>query len=319
MNDDKIKVFYKMLEKIPKDSQEHLMYKIFYSINDLDKSIEFLKKLEMLPKNSLKMLLAYYTADQKKVTLELEDNETYNSILKKGIKLSQELGLSNSLELCILYTYLLWNGYFSTTKVKPFEGKVVSNPFSYNDEKNIGICLNYSDLLKDFINMSKYSSAIIVNKPSNIKINYSPEIMRNIKVNMLKAMKKNLSFHANLCASNLVIDKEGAYIYDPTNILLFELENVKKAKLINGEGMCKINSYYTHIYNLSKKSKSTLDYMYFSDNLKSPYSRKDFIFSFEMCMELFKDNIKLIYDYYKDIYKELKNLNLKQEKYTLKK
>ena len=42
--------------------------------------------------------------------------EEYNMILKKTSKLAQELNLKNSLELSILFMFLLWDGYFSKNK-----------------------------------------------------------------------------------------------------------------------------------------------------------------------------------------------------------
>ena len=92
--------------------------------------------------------------------------ENYNELLSKMSSLSKELNFQNSLELNILFSYLLWNGYLSKDK---------EYKFSSNDKKNIpglffsdimdgrGVCLNNTEMLKDFLVFNGYSSAIVQN------------------------------------------------------------------------------------------------------------------------------------------------------------
>ena len=81
--------------------------------------------------------------------------EIYKEILLSTKKLANELNLTNSLELCVLYTYLLWNGYFSKDKQLKYQTvgtNCIPGTYPYTIMSGGGVCLNFSEMLTDFIN-----------------------------------------------------------------------------------------------------------------------------------------------------------------------
>ena len=80
-------------------------------------------------------------------------------------KLALELGVSNSLQLSNLYTYLLWNGYLSKNKTNIYseERKLLEGLFFVDVMDGIGVCLNYADMLKDFLKACDHEAAVLWN------------------------------------------------------------------------------------------------------------------------------------------------------------
>ena len=75
--------------------------------------------------NTLDALLLYGSIENAHNYKELykESFERLQNILKTYKVLSSELNINDPLELCILFTYLLWNGYFSVSKEHTYELK----------------------------------------------------------------------------------------------------------------------------------------------------------------------------------------------------
>ncbi len=115
-------VFLKLTEK------EKQSYFFKYIINETDKYkiSEFIK---FLSHQGIKYFLLGLFALHLKNNINYINEErykyyytfnVYNSILNKFKKLTVELKLDNSLKIADLYTYLLWNGYFSITRENNF-------------------------------------------------------------------------------------------------------------------------------------------------------------------------------------------------------
>ena len=189
---------------------------------------------------------------QKKNVFELSKTiKNYSEILNKYAKLANDLGLEDSLEICILFTYLLWNGYFSVTKTHAYNDNnlaSIEGAFAFDIMTGKGVCLNFSTMLRDFLLECGYNASNLINvDDKESKINYRIPVKRkyiknkNINVNstnhlISKIKSKKYGNHV----FTLVKDGEYIYAYDPTNLLLLDIKNINVAKLVNGKGTYKL-------------------------------------------------------------------------------
>lgn len=257
----------------------------------------------------------------KKINI-LEENtnpkENYKEILKKSKELALELNLSNSLEIANLYTYLLWNGYFSKNKELKYQTHsrlLLPGMYSRDIMNGIGVCLNFSDMLTDFINQFDcYSSATLLNNINkNFERHYKVDIERKIVPNKFSRkiitpfiipITKKTGNHAY----NLICEKGNLYIYDSTNLSASKLNNKFESSVLAGKGVCNIKPYLSYWLNNSNKSTQTLDLLHLTQHFTSPYTSKDFVITWEECLELFRKNKYLLDDFYDEIYNNIINI-----------
>lgn len=249
----------------------------------------------------------------------------FDNILNNFKVLSQELKLENSLELSLLYTYLLWNGYFSKNNEFNYEMQnraLILGRFSYDIMNGNGVCLNFSEMLTHILNKCGYHSCILTNKaidPKKIKNDYIPSINRQIKkpdaLNkflplMLKPIVNKIGNHA----FNLIEENGKLFIYDATNLIFLEVKNKDLANLLVGQGEFKLSTEYSYVLN-SNKDYKTLDLLYEMKEFISPYSRKDYIVTSENSIELFDKNKQLLKDYHSQINNDILKISETVEDY----
>lgn len=239
----------------------------------------------------------------------------YNSLLKDMSKLSQELGVNNSLELSILFSYLLWNGYLSKTKKHTYgeeEKNEILGLLFVEVVNGCGVCRNYSEMLKDFLNYKGYNSVILANCLDNIKVDYQMNIRNRINTipnihNEVFFQKKEANHVFNL------IEDNGIYIYDTTNLLLYSFEKQNSSLLINGKGKNKIYPYQSYDFCYSRKDEQLLDKIFMCETtMISPYNKTDFISISEITLEMIKNNLSLLEDFYDEIKSRL--ISISEEK-----
>ena len=316
---------------------EYTLFKFFLEKEDEKNNIKDLfkddvKNIDVMYFLSL-VINILKKSTNKKIKL-IEENttskENYKQILIKSKKLALELNLKNSLEIANLYTYLLCNGYFSKDKELKYRiEKRLLLPAMYSNDimSGFGVCLNFSDMLTDFINQFDYSCATLLNKYNNgIKKSYSPEIERQIvkpkfynkfKSILYEPLTKKIGNHA----FNLIKENNKFYIYDSTNLTALNFDNIKKGRIIAGKGTCDIKPLYSYAINYSKKAVDSLNDFNLASSLESPYNRKDFINTWEECFELFYYNEYLLDSFHDDINNNINNIceNNKTAKKIIKK
>lgn len=232
--------------------------------------------------------------------------DKYNKILSQTVKLSKELDIDNSLELSILYTYLLWNGYFSMNKNLFYDSnmrKQIIGLYPLNIMHGNGVCLNFSYMLKDFLRMSGFGSAVLYAKVEDGLIHsYRPNINRpvsKIKLNTIILRKifsppKNSPNHA----FTLIKENNKYYVYDPTNICMFNVESTKKVNLLGGNGSADIYLKISDIGAFNPPEKVFIRSFEPIKSFNPAYSESEYISSWKNGIELLGKNEKLIEDYY---------------------
>lgn len=256
--------------------------------------------------------------------------EEYEVVLKNIIDLSNNLGFSTSLELCILYSYLLWSGYLSTDKTHTYkiEDRMnIQGLYSFDILKGSGVCLNYADMLCDLLSLAGYENNLLLNKMTDTIIKgYVPEtIERNIVkpkkrtksiIKVLEPMTKIVGNHA----FNLIHD-DGLYIYDPTNLIAFSLNNYKEAQLVSGIGTITLNPYTSFLLSKKRETK-TIERLLWEKELNCPFTEEEYKETFIRTLEIIDQNKDLIEETYnknKEYIQYIAENSKKQSFFELKK
>lgn len=267
------------------------------------------------------IISSFIKETNEKIKLIVENTNTkknYKDILKKCKDLALELNLSNSLKVSNLYTYLLWNGYFSKNKELIYQTHsrlLLPGMYSRDIMDGKGVCLNFSDMLTDFINeFDQYSSATLINNINKRNKNYykvnierkkgKEKIYSKLLLPIIIQKAKKSGTHAY----NLINENGKLYIYDSTNLSISKLDNKFKSSLLPGEGTSDIKPYFSYCFNNNDKSDKILDLLHTTETFETPYNSEDFITSWEECLELFKDNINLLDDFYSEINSSIVNI-----------
>lgn len=239
---------------------------------------------------------------------KFKTQEDYNNILEKTFNLSKELNVDSSLRNSNLFSYLLWNGYFSKDKKLVFQSAdrgLISGVFPYDITNGIGVCLNFSSMLTDYLNLSGCSSATLINLIEGKKPDYEINIERqrgkeNLRTKSLSFLLKPVSKKIFNHAFNLIDDNNKLYIYDATNFLIFDIENKFSANALDADIKAKLNPYFSYMFNSEEKSAKVIDKLN-SINNGSASGVQNFVTLFNDDIAYFKDNDALFSDFYDDI------------------
>lgn len=252
--------------------------------------------------------------------------QDYEIILDKFAQLCVEFDLSNSLETANLFTYLLWNGYFSQNqnfKYKASGRLNATNAYAFDIMNGIGVCLNISDMLNDILKKCGYSSIMFYNRFICLKHkDYIPEIEKNIekpKKSLIKLRIEHLLKTSNhVCV--LIHENDRFYLYDPTNLLILNVDDLKQSSMINCVGTIEnhINNSYKWISNKDQFDEYILDDLV-SDlknniNKKCCYDLTFFKNSWDNNLKQCFLNNSLLESYYDDIKLHIDNIADKVKK-----
>lgn len=281
---------------------------------------------------NLNSFLAYILPDidnQVYRDLYQESLISYNRILENYYKLAQELKLSNALEISHLFTYMLWNGYYSFNKEHNYKLQsrlLLPSMNSFDVIKGQGVCLAYTELLHNYLTVCNHQSAILNCKvptnPKNIICNYRPEITRNqqssvlgkFSSNVLSVLAKGIINHLGNHVVNLIEDDNKLFIYDPTNLCVLNILNSNEASIINGQGIYELKPHNSLLMEPNCDPNHLFEKM-LSDETLSMFTRKEIIFSFENTWELIKNNINLLNDAYDIVQPDLMFINQQTDEF----
>ena len=247
----------------------------------------------------------------------------YNRILENYYKLAQELKLSSALEISHLFTYMLWNGYYSFNKEHNYKLQsklLLPSMNSFDVIKGQGVCFAYAELLHNYSAVCNHKSAILGCKvPTNqksINWNYRPEITRNqqssvwgkFNSKILSVLAAGLINHMGNHAVTLINDANNLFVYDPTNLGVLNILNGNQASIINGQGIYELKPHNTFLVEPNCDPNRLFEKM-LSGETMTALTRKEIIFSFENTIDLIQNNIDLLNDAYDNIQPDLAFIN----------
>lgn len=245
----------------------------------------------------------------------------YNCLLDNMKNLSKELNLENSLELSIFFSYLLWSGYLSKTKVNFFDKenrKNINGLFFADIMDGRGVCLNHSEMLKDFLNYCGYKCASVTNyhNSKSIKVVNSLDIERKFITESYDRDKKikNKPNHV----FNLIEDFGKLYVYDSTNFILEEVTSPYSANVINGSGKTKMFPYDSFDFCITEDEVYVMDKLFMTDDSSSSYSKKDFVYFSSLCMDIIRKNSTLFEDFYAEVKPNILRISEETDKIKIK-
>lgn len=183
--------------------------------------------------------------------------------------------------------------------------KLIEGVYSYDIVNGIGVCLNISSMLTDYLNFVGYSSATLINHISGSKPNYLINMERqkgkeNFRTKALSVILKPISKNAYNHAFNLIDDKNKLYIYDATNFLIFNIETKYSATALKADINAKLNPYLSYMLNLDEKSIQVLDKINLLENNEN-FEMENFDSLLNNDIDFFRDNDTLFNEFYYDV------------------
>lgn len=240
----------------------------------------------------------FFKDDFEFVTIDYED---YYKLLHSIKNFYDEIGLEDSLGIFIMYTYMLWNGYFSIDRKYQFNynRKITEKCYGAGIMLGVGTCVENSYMLNDIYQMLKYDSIIIHNKIKKLKIN--EELIERKIIKSDNNIKKNKFNHLSV----LVNDANYNFIYDPTNLTCFNLKKSTKALGINNKGIMNIdlNTDFYFYY-----EKYHLERILSKINYDKKNNKDEIIFRIYKLLEFCKNNEKYLELFYSDNKEKIKNI-----------
>lgn len=275
------------------------------------------------------LLFSSMKSEKEYKELYSESYSRLQNVLENYKSLSNELNINSPLELCILFTYLLWSGYFSVSKSHTYELKkrlLLTGLNSFDIIKGHGVCLGYSELLDYFLKTCENNSALLYckvpTKKEQIERGYTPDIKRNINVGLLGKMicksatplLKGITNKYGNHAVTLVEDHDKLYIYDATNLYVLNIIDENTASIINGKGEFNIKPFRSIIQSPHNLSDSIIERL-ITEKTNEAFNEDQIIEYFDKILEIANSNNSLIEDTYTNIHNDLEFIDNQTDEY----
>ena len=260
VNKDDLKKIYSSVGF--KDKLNLRLFRVYFSINNLKNIFD----------NSRKM--------GEKVDNSSDVDERYNNIIKEFVSFSREAGCSSSLEMGMLFSLLVEKGVFFNIDKKNESDS--DNDVDYFGRYSIklfhgdGVCLNYSDMLKDIYRYAGYDAANMLNSFSAID-DYD----------------KNFNH-----VVTLVMDADKPYLFDSMYSTMFNCCNSEKAINVGGRGNLILSPYLSSCFFANDKEgfKVVKDFCLKKD-YSSLYNRSNLFEVYFKCRTIIDMNEELVEDF----------------------
>lgn len=251
---------------------------------------------------------------QKYIEEELKINDSYFQIIKKSAILLKELKATNPYLSAALYNHLLWGGYFSSNKELLYNQNRILLPFFNGAVVTTGnaACLEFSELEARILTELGFNAYTIVCLVNNKEITAISEIERKtekvpLEVDSIEGEEPKFNH-----AITLIDGKEGCFLTDPTNIQFLNIKNLIYGKLIFDKSYLildygslpvrsdiKIKEFVELIKKIKKQGN------------KKILTPKKTIEIFNQANVIFKENKKIIDDYYLDTKEYIEDISKK--------
>lgn len=229
-------------------------------------------------------------------------NKNLDEMVDKTVNLSDELKLEETLSFCNLYSYLLYNGYFSYDKnfTKQNFGELPASSICLGTGDEYAI----SDMLELFLTKKEIQNYSFLANYSPSKITINPIFDVNKKeVNMPGKGNYRLE------PLNLIIpSKTEHFIYDPSLMAVLRVLNNREITLVNGEGKMYLNYPDSNIFGDMKQDNGKSNKLFYKTSKIPSCKRKLCIQLFEDDLIKFKDANSLIENFYTDIHPNIENV-----------
>ena len=304
------------MKEIEKQKKYYRIYADWLSFLDLNNPfLEYSYLLSMASESKIALvksvLLRNYKLHEDEMKKEYEKSiDLYKSILNNFHELVKELEIYDDLDVSLLCTYLIWNGYFSYGKELKYDtNKLMTIPglLSFDIFRGIGTCITFANLLADCLNECKIKAAAInCGTPLKVKADYLPRIQRKQNDNLLNSVKSNIAGIALYPITRrmnhviTLVDNDGKYYaFDPTNLLLLNIDNNLNASIVNGLGKFRLSPCSTIITRPSADRNYLMNKL-FDGKREEVYNKEDSKSLMEPVLDVIDSNVHLLNDFYKE-------------------
>lgn len=271
---------------------------------------------------------SFYTQTKTDEYKEIKKN--YNEVLKNVATLTNELDLSDPIEIFSLYVYMYTNGYLSNNKCFVYNSnmKDFARMQGIDVIRGSGVCRSISSMLTDIYNEIGYNSSnlsVYADKKSikNLQKLYDKfEGNEQLKVSnngkMLVLFVTLLTRLIPLSNHQITtVEKDNInYILDPTNDGFLQKGKHKKLLVPNSNNYMSFKSSSYMLLNIIKNNGDTINIFKLYKQLSLPTItdneyRKIYLETLKLC----KENIDMFEKFYKennDFYNEICNISNKQ-------
>lgn len=243
----------------------------------------------------------------------------YYNIIKKTKELLREINLLSPVEISVIYEYLLWNGYFSKEKNLVYSVSNRKNLFGIlgaDIMRGKSVCLNNASMLTDLLNecdIEAYSIGCMARSFKNTKLEYQPDIKRNIVNSSIKDMITQqivhmlhfdkIGNHAVTCFKN----GETYSVCDPTSLAFLNFNDMRKMKYVGSNLEIIFKPWIMIILNDINNYDKFLEILitlYLNSNLEL-LKVDDIRNTSEKVLDFCKSNASLLNDFHSEIYKDI--------------
>ena len=316
------------------DEKNHLLFKTLLNFGYTDNQFNRHRIFNQLCGSTADFLMIHFEAfrvrDEHKNMLksrrklEKEFKGAYEAILNRWVELLIELNITEPIEIADFFSLLLWNGYFSVNKNLYYQSDDRANLqgwFSLDIMCGNGVCLNFSDMLKDLLNKMSIDAALLINYADKLKRN---NITRELIVQKMKEDKPERKIFLKLMnpllkkygnhAFVVIRDQNKLFAYDPTNLLCANIKDIKQAVVIDGKGSFDLKLASSYAYARTNPEYSALDGVFELSSDIPSYTRSELKDAWISAYYMFKANQYLIDECYEDTLPAVKYIAKKIEK-----
>lgn len=247
---------------------------------------------------------------------------SYSNIVLKTVKLFKELGLSNVMDVSIIYEYLLWNGYFSIDKSFKYslnKRRNITSLFGADIMNGYGACLNINSMLVKILVKLGYQSHLIGMSLPNLDYTFSylPNIKRSVDTDLFvskssKNEQKLIPLDERANHGVCIVKENGSYKYvDAHNLLFANNIDILKARYLglNKEIDIDVIPYVTLLDECLQYSDFESLFLDIFNNINTFNMRLDEIKKvYEYVLRLCENRICLFNDFYDEIKSDIDNV-----------
>lgn len=223
--------------------------------------------------------------------------EYYREVLRKTVTLSKEMDMDDSLSLSVLYTTLLWSGYFSYNgehKYASIISKFLTPEFEGVDVlAGRGVCRNYSAMMSDLLREADIDSTplanfVTLNKKSSIHL-----------VNLFSGISKIIKTGNH--SLNLIRGENGLYLFDPTLKSPANIINSEEGKSAMGNrAFYRLMPLQSYRVTLEDDRRELLERFMMEQEPLDTIDQEEWKLKYRLCMETIEKNVSLLGDYYRE-------------------
>ena len=242
-----------------------------------------------------RLILTGYKFSSGKYSIIEDEKNVYYDLLDRLKLLGDDLKLNDSLELSNLFTYMLWNGYFSKTHHHAYKtgGVFDLRQLAFYIFEGYGVCMQYASMLTDFLNRSGIDSSTLINY---LKINDKIDLNLSELDRDIIGITYNDILYGMATKISPIVGNHA-------------VKDQRSGEVIDEKGEIDFKPFFSYAMSLERKDTKALDALLTNDSFEKPVDVKLFEDTWNSNFELFENNKPLLEDFYTDSFENINYLS----------